>query len=149
VISSPSHRPCYHDSRHGHLQSACRRHAVRPRAYPSLSVLRRSGSMNNGLHAGSGVSCHVKPSRRTWPRPSCALTWTCCVISRSTTSSSCTVTRSLDYSTSTARSSKSTADARRPRRGSMLTAVTLDNAQELLKDVFDVDDVMRTDVTGH
>ena len=41
----------------------------------SLSVLRSSGSMNNGLHAGSGVSCHVKPSRQTWPRPSCALTW--------------------------------------------------------------------------
>jgi len=33
----------------------------------SLSVLRRSGSMNNGLHAGSGVSCNVKPSRQTWP----------------------------------------------------------------------------------
>jgi len=31
----------------------------------------------------------------------------------------------------------------------MLTAVMLDDAQELLKDVFDVDDVMRTDVNGH
>jgi len=51
--------------------------------------------------------------------------------------------------TSTARSSRSAADARRPRRGLMLTAVMLDDAQELLKDVFDVDDVMRTDVTGH
>jgi len=31
----------------------------------------------------------------------------------------------------------------------MLTAVMLDDEQELLKDVFDVDDVMRTDVNGH
>ena len=115
----------------------------------SLSVLRRSGSMNNGLHEGSGVSCHVKPSRQTWPQPSCALTWTCCVISRSTTSSSCTVTCSPDYSTSTAHSSRSATDARRPRRGLMLTAVMLDDTQELLNDVFDVDDVMRTDANGH
>jgi len=53
------------------------------------------------------------------------------------------LTRLLD------RSSRSAADARRPHRGLMLTAVVLDDAQELLKDVFDVDDVVRTDVNGH